>query len=105
MDDVEEGDFFNPFWEMLDDGIGSLFYRGDPNIFDCILVNDALVNAPKGSFHIVKQGKKYYGRVFEKPYMTQQSGQYKGTPFRTFSNGRFIGGYSDHYPTYIHIQK
>ena len=90
---------------MLDDGIGSLFYRGDPNIFDCILVSDALVNAPKGSLGIVKQGKKYYGRVFEKAYMTQQSGQYKGTPFRTFSNGRFIGGYSDHYPTFIYIQK
>ena len=103
--EVKEGDFFNPFWEMLDDGIGSLFYRGDPNIFDCILVSDALVNAPKGSLGIVKQGKKYYGRVFEKAYMTQQSGQYKGTPFRTFSNGRFIGGYSDHYPTFIYIQK
>ena len=37
--------------------------------------------------------------------MTQQSGQYKGTPFRTFSNGAFIGGYSDHYPTYIVIGK
>ena len=103
--EVKEGDFFNPFWEMLDDGIGSLYYRGDPNIFDCILVSDALVDAPAGSLRIVRQGRKYYGRVFEKPYMTQQSGQYKGTPFRTFSNGRFINGYSDHYPTYIYIQK
>ena len=34
-----------------------------------------------------------------------ESGQYKGTPFRTFSNGAFIGGYSDHYPTYIVITK
>ncbi len=103
--EVKEGDFFNPFWEMLDDGIGSLYYRGDPNIFDCILVSDALVDAPAGSLRIVRQGLKYYGRVFEKPYMTQQSGQYRGTPFRTFSNGRFINGYSDHYPTYIHLQK
>ena len=37
--------------------------------------------------------------------MTQQSGQYKNTPFRTSSNGSFIGGYSDHYPTYIVIKK
>lgn len=105
MQEVQPGDFFNPFWTMLDDGIGSLYYRGNPNIFDDILVSDQLVNAPKGTFRIQQLQKGYYGRVFEKPYMTQQSGQYKGTPFRTFSNGRFIAGYSDHYPTYILIQR
>ena len=34
-----------------------------------------------------------------------QEGRYKGTPFRTFSGGQFINGYSDHYPTYIIISK
>ena len=29
----------------------------------------------------------------------------KGTPFRTFSGGAFVGGYSDHYPTYIVVSK
>ena len=100
--DVKKGDFFNPFWEMLDNDIGSLYYRGDPNIFDCILVSDALVNG-KG-LKIKKQGK-YYGTVYSKPYMTQQSGQYKGLPHRTFSNGKFIDGYSDHYPTFILLGK
>ncbi len=104
-DEVREGDFFNPFWEMLDDGIGSLYYRGDPNIFDCILVNRNLVEGAKGSFEIQELDHDYYGRVFSKPYMTWQKGQYKGTPFRTFSNGRFVSGYSDHYPTYIEIEK
>ncbi|MCR5246154.1 MAG: endonuclease/exonuclease/phosphatase family protein, partial [Bacteroidales bacterium] len=47
----------------------------------------------------------FYGRIFRKDWMTQQSGQYKGTPFRTFSGGAFIGGYSDHYPTYIVVSK
>lgn len=99
--DVGEEDFFNPFWEMLEAGIGSLYYRGDPNIFDCILVSENLVRGT--GLTIGKQGR-FYGRVFEKPYMTQQSGQYRGTPFRTFSNGQFIAGYSDHYPTYIVIE-
>ena len=101
--DVKKGDFFNPFWEMLDNGIGSLYYRGNPNIFDCILVSDALVNG-KG-LKIKKQSNKYYGTVYSKPYMTQQSGQYKGLPHRTFSNGKFINGYSDHYPTFILLSK
>ena len=103
---VSGNEFFNPFWDMIEAGYSSLYYRGEGNIFDCILVNDALAHAPKGTFQIQKITKgKYYGRVFSKPFMINQSGQYKGTPFRTFSGGAFIGGYSDHFPTYIIIKK
>lgn len=99
---VGKEDFFSPFTSMLKAGYGSLAYRGDWNIYDIILVNEALVNARPGELKIIPIVKgQYYGRVFNKPFMTNQSGQYKGTPFRTFSNGAFIGGYSDHYPTYI----
>ncbi len=106
IDEVEEGDFFSPFVKMLADGYGSLAYRGTWNIYDNILVNYELAKAPEGGLKIRRIHKKgYYGRVFKKPFMTQQSGQYKGTPFRTFSNGSFIGGFSDHYPTYIVISK
>ena len=106
INDVKEADYFSPFWSMLDAGFSSLYYRGEGNIYDCILCNYNLAHAKKGTFQIqpiVK--KKFYGRIFSKPFMTNQSGQYKGTPFRTFSNGAFVGGYSDHYPTYIIIKK
>ena len=104
--DVKQDDFFSPFWSMLEAGYSSLYYRGEGNIYDCILVNYNLAHAPKGTFQIQKiTKKKFYGRVFNKPFMTNQTGQYKGTPFRTFSNGAFVGGYSDHYPTYIIIKK
>ena len=67
------------------------------------------MNPTDGSFGIapiVTQNRKsFYGRVFNKPFMVQQEGQYAGTPFRTFSSGQFVGGYSDHYPTYIVISK
>lgn len=100
--EVGKYDFFSPFLSMLKAGYGSLAYRGTWNIYDIILVNEAMANAPKGELKIQPIVKnKYYGRVFSQPFMTQQEGQYKGTPFRTFSNGTFIGGYSDHYPTYI----
>lgn len=106
IDEVEPGDFFSPFTRMLADGYGSLAYRGTWNIYDLILVNHELAAAPDGGLKICKLHRKgYYGRIFKKPFMTQQSGQYKGTPFRTFSSGAFIGGYSDHYPTYIVIGK
>ena len=106
MEEMGEEDFFSPFLSMLKAGFSSLYYRGEGNIYDIILVNNALAKAPQGGFQIqpIVNGK-FYGRVFSKPFMTNQSGQYAGTPFRTFSNGAFVGGYSDHYPTYIVIKK
>lgn len=99
-------DFFNPFLAMLRDGYGSLAYQGEWNIYDIIQTNYNLAMAPHGGLKIQPIVKnKYYARIFQKPFMTQQTGQYKGQPFRTFSNGAFIGGYSDHYPTYIVISK
>lgn len=101
-EDVGPTDFFSPFTSMLKAGYGSLAYQGGWNIYDIIVCNSTLLNAPEGTLRIIPiVKKKYYGRIFSKPFMTQQEGQYKGTPFRTFSNGAFIGGYSDHYPTFI----
>ena len=105
-EEVEKDDFFSPFMSMLKAGYGSLAYQGTWNIYDIILVNETLLNAPDGGFKIRPVGKKgFYGVVYKKNFMIQQRGQYKGTPFRTFSNGAFIGGYSDHLPTYIVLEK
>jgi len=109
IEEMTPDDFFDPFLSMFRNGYGSLAYQGEWSIFDIIQVNYNLAVAPDGGFKIaplVKKKKKlFYGRIFQKPFMTQQSGQYKGTPFRTFSGGAFIGGYSDHYPTYILITR
>ena len=106
MEDVTDADFFSPFTSMLKAGFGSLAYQGVWNIYDLLLVNNALAHPQDGTFGLLQLHKKgYYGRVYNPKFLTNQSGQYKGTPFRTFSNGAFIGGYSDHYPTYIVITK
>ncbi|MBR1872159.1 MAG: endonuclease/exonuclease/phosphatase family protein [Bacteroidales bacterium] len=102
INEVGPRDFFSPFTQMLHDGYGSLAYRGEWNIYDILVVNSNLVSAEPGTLRIVPiVKKKYYGRVFKKPFMVQQDGQYKDQPLRTFSNGTFINGYSDHFPTYI----
>ena len=105
-EEMTDEDFFDPFLSMIKAGYASLYYQGGNNIFDIVMVNNALANAAPGTFEITPIVKKtYYGRIFTKPFMTNQSGQYKGTPFRTFSGGAFVGGFSDHYPTYIVIRK
>ena len=106
IEEMTPEDFFNPFLKMVKDGYGSLCYQGVWSIFDQELVNYNLAVAPQGGLKIRRIVKdKYYGRVFKKPFMTTQKGPYKGYPFRTFSNGAFINGYSDHYPTYIIVSK
>lgn len=110
LDEVGPEDFYDPFLSMYNAGYGSLAYQGAWCIFDIIMVNSNVVNAPKGTLQLLplikqKKNKVYYGRIFRKPFMTQQEGQYKDTPFRTFSGGTFVGGYSDHYPTYIILGK
>jgi len=103
--EMQEGDLFSPFLSMHKAGFGTEEYHGEWNIFDCIFVNGALAKPAEGSLGIRKSEAGYYGHVFDPPFLTQQEGRYAGTPFRTFSGGQFIEGYSDHYPTYIILSK
>ena len=104
--EMKEGELFSPFLRMHKDGFGTEEYHGEWNIFDCIFVNGALTDTDaQGSLHILKSDAFHYGYVFDPPFLTQQDGRYAGTPFRTFSGGQFINGYSDHYPTYIILSK
>ena len=105
IEEMEEGDLFSPFLRMHKDGFGSEEYHGEWNIFDCIFVNGALAAPEDGSLRILKSDLTHYGYIFNPPFLVQQEGRYAGTPFRTFSGGQFINGYSDHYPTYIMISK
>lgn len=97
--EVEPSQFFNPFWQLLDKGIGSYIYRGRWDLFDQIVVNYNLVNNPSS-------GLKYVNAMVRNDeFLKQQDGKYKGYPFRTFSEGAFIGGYSDHFPTEIFLRQ
>lgn len=102
--EVGAHDFFSPFFSMLKAGYGSLAYRGVWNIFDLILVNKSLTEG-EGLRIVPLVKNRYYGRIFKPPFLIQQDGPYKGTPFRTFSGGSFLGGYSDHFPTYIVVAR
>ena len=107
--EMQPEDFYNPYLSMIKAGYGSLCYQGTWCIYDQELVNYNLAVAPQGGLKIQpvtkNRGNWYDGVIFKRPYLTTQKGQYKGYPFRTFSNGAFVGGYSDHYPTYIVIGK
>jgi hypothetical protein len=92
----EPGDIFNPFEQMAKDGNSSLFYRDSGDIFDQIMVSQQFVLEDFSTYQYWKAG------IYNKPYMIQQTGQYKGYPLR---NSPSEPGFSDHFPVYIYLVK
>lgn len=102
--EVKQEDLFNPFFPMFKAGFGTLAYQDGWSLFDNMVINGNLLHAHTGKLKIQKSGK-YYGNIFDRPFLHQQSGRYKGYPLRTFVGDDFQGGYSDHFPVYILINK
>ncbi len=96
---VPERGFFNPFYEFYKKGIGTLAYQDSWNLFDQIILSQSLVNSAIGGYQF------YQARVFNAPYLIQSTGHFKGYPHRTYSGNTYIGGYSDHFPTFVYLIK
>lgn len=101
MKDAAPHGFYNPWWKMLDDGIGTLAYKSQWNLFDQIILSGNLLsgNAQPG-------GLEYWNcKVNNFQFLIVDEGDRKGYPLRTFSGGKFLNGYSDHFPTEIFLRK
>ena len=101
-EDVSENDIFNPYEEMHKKGYNTLGYRDNINLFDMILISEPLLHKGENNFATYKMFK---AMIFNKRFLTGRTGQYKGYPFRSFGNGGFTSGYSDHYPVYVYLIK
>ncbi len=102
--DVEPGGYFNPYWNVLKAGYGTLGYQDAWNLFDNIIVNSNLLEGGSGVLRIQEaEDSGFYGRIFKRSYMIQQKGKYRNYPLRSYSGNSFLGGYSDHLPVYIVI--
>jgi len=97
--EVGTADLFNPFWNMLASGVGTLSFQGAWNLFDQIILSSSLINPKQGAlgYHTCE--------VFRRDYMIQQDGQYRGTTLRTHAGGRWLNGFSDHLPTIVYLKK
>ena len=100
------GDLFNPFNQMFRKGFGTLAYQDAMNLFDNMIVNGNLVTGGSGKLKLYKpESNRFYGNIYDRPFLRQQSGQYKNYPLRTFVGNNFQGGYSDHFPVFLYIAK
>ena len=99
---VGKGDLYNPYESMLKKGFNTLGYRDNINLFDQIVITSHLLDTGENDFSSYKMFK---AAIFNKRFLTNKRGRYKGYPFRSFSYGSYTGGYSDHYPVYMYLIK
>ena len=100
INDIKKNDLYNPFETILvDEGVGSNAYRDKWQLFDQIILSKPFLDKNYKDYQLYKAG------VFNKSFLINKKGKFKGYPFRSFSYGTFTGGYSDHLPPYIYLLK
>ena len=103
ISEVEEGGLWNPWWNVLASGQGTLQFQGSWNLFDQIILSANLLD---------KSGTKDYStlklldyQIFRRDYLIQQEGEHRGNTLRTSAGGKWLNGFSDHLPTLVYLKK
>lgn len=94
---VEQGELYNPMEDMYKRGMGTLAYRDSWSLFDQIYFTQELLKKDKSSYRFWKAA------IFNKAFLVNPRGKYKGYPFRSVVGSNYTGGYSDHFPVYIYL--
>ena len=91
--------FYNPMERLINTGNGTLNYKGTWHLFDQIIFSKNFFNLEKNT-HTFK-----YAEVFDKHFLKEWKGKYKGNPFRTYIGKWYQGGFSDHFPVHVYLKK
>lgn len=94
---LESHGFFNPMDTLRSFTRGSLNHQRTWYVFDQILVSHPFLS-PRAKISFEKAD------IYDPEYLKEQKGRFKGQPFRTYGGGRYLGGYSDHFPVYVITQ-
>ncbi|HVX24936.1 MAG TPA: hypothetical protein VHB70_01240 [Parafilimonas sp.] len=95
IEKIRPGELYNPWIDLYKKGIGTLAYQDAWGLFDQIMINYAWLDKSQPGFFY------YQPHIFNKVFMIENIGRYKGYPMRTWDGNTYRGGYSDHFPTYI----
>ena len=96
---VQSHDLYNPMSDLPTYTRGSSNHRKEWDLFDQILFTP--------NFFEYGEGKHGFYRVdiFDQDFLKQYKGKYRGNPFRTYAGYKYKGGFSDHFPVYLHLKK
>lgn len=94
---IGERDLYNPWMAFYNKGIGTLGGNGTWNLFDQIMLSGSFLKSDE------KHWRYYKAEIFNRAFLRQQFGEYKGYPHRSFDGTNWINGYSDHFPVIIYL--
>jgi hypothetical protein len=101
-ENLELEDMYNPYELLFKKGLNTIVHRDNIGLFDQIVISSTLVDKGEKDFSSYKM---YQPHIFNKQFLMEKSGKYKGYPLRSFLRGNYTGGYSDHFPVYIYVIK
>jgi len=96
---VELKGIYNPMENLARTGLGSNAWRDAWSLFDQIMFTKPLLEKDYSSFRFYKAG------IYNKNYLTNKRGRWKGYPKRSFADGGFTDGFSDHFPVFVTLIK
>ncbi|WP_318311199.1 endonuclease/exonuclease/phosphatase family protein [Flagellimonas crocea] len=96
---IDTGMFINPMKKLLSPFRGSANYKAKWSLFDQILLSHSFLN------HRVRNHTFVEAKIFSPRFLKEWKGRYKGNPFRTFAGKKYLGGYSDHFPVYVILDR
>jgi hypothetical protein len=90
---------FNPWHEMYKRGIGTLAYQDAWGLFDQVIIS--------GNWLTKEQPGYFYQKavIFNKDFLVQKTGKFRGYSKRTWDGMTYNYGYSDHFPVYLMMLK
>ena len=103
ISEVEEGGLWNPWWNVLASGNGTLQFQGSWNLFDQIILSSNLLN--RNCCKDYSTLKLFDYQIFRRDYLIQQDGEFRGNTLRTSAGGKWLNGFSDHLPTLVYLMK
>lgn len=94
-DKLKDGGLFNPWFDFYKKGIGTIAYQDSWGLFDQIVISKAWLDKTQAGYFFQK------ATIFNREFLVQQTGKYKGYPKRTWDGTTYNYGYSDHFPVFV----
>lgn len=99
ISEVKESGLYNPWYDFYQNGIGTIAYQDSWGLFDQVVLSEAWLSKTQTGYHF------YKAHIFNKEFLVQQTGRYKGYPKRTWDGTTYNYGYSDHFPVFVTMLK
>ena len=99
IEETKAGGLFNPWVDMYKNGYGTLGFQDAWGLFDQIIMGYKWLDKKQDGYFFRKQ------YIFNREFLTENLGRFKGYPMRTWDGLSYRGGYSDHFPTYLVMLK